>query len=215
MRKRFPARADEPRDRLRAARPADVDSSRCRSSSRRRSTAARPARGTRRRGLGGRAHLRGGRRLTTSPASAPMRRTRGACSTPASGATRAAPNYFGDACVWWGLWLVALAAGAPWWTVVEQVVMTVLLAPRLGRDAARALARAAAVRLRGVRAPDERVRAAAAAHGLSDRLPLTPARHGPARTDRRRSRGPPACARPTSGCGCAPCRAARRGRRSR
>ena len=23
------------------------------------------------------------------------------------------PNYFGDACVWWGLWLVALAAGAP------------------------------------------------------------------------------------------------------
>ena len=28
------------------------------------------------------------------------------------------PNYFGDACVWWGLWLVAPAAGAPWWTVV-------------------------------------------------------------------------------------------------
>ena len=52
------------------------------------------------------------------------------------------PNYFGDACVWWGLWLVALAAGAPWWTVVGPVVMTVLL-PRLGRDAARALARAA------------------------------------------------------------------------
>ncbi len=37
------------------------------------------------------------------------------------------PNYFGDACVWWGLWLVALAAGAPWWTVIGPVVMTVLL----------------------------------------------------------------------------------------
>lgn len=37
------------------------------------------------------------------------------------------PNYFGDACVWWGLWLVGLAAGAPLWTVVGPVVMTVLL----------------------------------------------------------------------------------------
>lgn len=37
------------------------------------------------------------------------------------------PNYFGDACVWWGLWLVALAAGAPWWTVAGPILMTVLL----------------------------------------------------------------------------------------
>ena len=37
------------------------------------------------------------------------------------------PNYFGDATVWWGLWLVAVAAGAPWWTAVGPVVMTVLL----------------------------------------------------------------------------------------
>lgn len=37
------------------------------------------------------------------------------------------PNYFGDACVWWGLWLVALTAGATWWTVVGPLVMTVLL----------------------------------------------------------------------------------------
>ncbi len=37
------------------------------------------------------------------------------------------PNYFGDACVWWGLWLVALTAGGTWWTVVGPVVMTVLL----------------------------------------------------------------------------------------
>jgi steroid 5-alpha reductase family enzyme len=37
------------------------------------------------------------------------------------------PNYFGDACVWWGLWLVAVAAGGPWWTAIGPVVMTVLL----------------------------------------------------------------------------------------
>jgi steroid 5-alpha reductase family enzyme len=37
------------------------------------------------------------------------------------------PNYFGDACVWFGLCLVVLPAGGTWWTVVGPVVMTVLL----------------------------------------------------------------------------------------
>jgi steroid 5-alpha reductase family enzyme len=37
------------------------------------------------------------------------------------------PNYFGDACVWWGLWLVAITAGGVWWTFVGPLVMTVLL----------------------------------------------------------------------------------------
>lgn len=37
------------------------------------------------------------------------------------------PNYFGDACVWWGLWLTAVALGAAWWTALGPVVMTVLL----------------------------------------------------------------------------------------
>jgi len=37
------------------------------------------------------------------------------------------PNYFGDACVWFGLWLVVLPAGGTWWTVIGPVVMTVLL----------------------------------------------------------------------------------------
>ncbi|WP_249011161.1 DUF1295 domain-containing protein [Conexibacter sp. DBS9H8] len=51
------------------------------------------------------------------------------------------PNYFGDACVWWGLWLVALAAGTPLWTVAGPLVMTGLLArgsgkPVLERDIA-------------------------------------------------------------------------------
>ena len=36
------------------------------------------------------------------------------------------PNYFGEFCVWWGLWLVAAAAGA-WWTVVSPLLMSVLL----------------------------------------------------------------------------------------
>lgn len=37
------------------------------------------------------------------------------------------PNYFGDACVWWGLWLVALPAGGTWWTAIAPGLMTLLL----------------------------------------------------------------------------------------
>ncbi len=37
------------------------------------------------------------------------------------------PNYFGDFCVWWGLWIVALGAGGTWWTVVGPLVMSFLL----------------------------------------------------------------------------------------
>lgn len=39
------------------------------------------------------------------------------------------PNYFGEACVWWGLWLMAMS-GAGWggaWTVVSPALMTLLL----------------------------------------------------------------------------------------
>lgn len=36
------------------------------------------------------------------------------------------PNYFGDFCVWWGLYVIALAGGA-WWTIVGPLVMTALL----------------------------------------------------------------------------------------
>ena len=39
------------------------------------------------------------------------------------------PNYFGEACVWWGLWLIAVA-GAGWagaWSAVSPVLMTWLL----------------------------------------------------------------------------------------
>ena len=37
------------------------------------------------------------------------------------------PNYFGDACVWWGLWLIALAVPGGFWTIVGPIAMTVLL----------------------------------------------------------------------------------------
>ncbi len=36
------------------------------------------------------------------------------------------PNYFGDFCVWWGLFLIAAATGA-WWTVVGPILMSILL----------------------------------------------------------------------------------------
>ena len=36
------------------------------------------------------------------------------------------PNYFGDFCVWWGLYLIAAAGGA-WWTIFGPLLMSFLL----------------------------------------------------------------------------------------
>jgi steroid 5-alpha reductase family enzyme len=36
------------------------------------------------------------------------------------------PNYFGEFCVWWGLFAMALAAGG-WWSVLSPLIMTGLL----------------------------------------------------------------------------------------
>ena len=36
------------------------------------------------------------------------------------------PNYFGDFCVWWGLYLVSAAGGA-WWTIGSPLAMSILL----------------------------------------------------------------------------------------
>ena len=36
------------------------------------------------------------------------------------------PNYFGESCFWWGLWLLALAAGGAW-SVVSPLMITFML----------------------------------------------------------------------------------------
>lgn len=36
------------------------------------------------------------------------------------------PNYFGEFCVWWGFYLMALSAGG-WWAMVSPLLMSVLL----------------------------------------------------------------------------------------
>ena len=36
------------------------------------------------------------------------------------------PNYFGEFCLWWGLWLIALAGGA-WWTAAGPALLTLFL----------------------------------------------------------------------------------------
>ena len=37
------------------------------------------------------------------------------------------PNYFGDACVWWGIWLVAAATGVGVLAIIGPIVMSVFL----------------------------------------------------------------------------------------
>jgi steroid 5-alpha reductase family enzyme len=37
------------------------------------------------------------------------------------------PNYFGDFCVHWGLAVLCIGAGAPAWTLIGPILMTVLL----------------------------------------------------------------------------------------
>lgn len=37
------------------------------------------------------------------------------------------PNYFGDACVWWGLWVIAVDAGVGLWSMPGPILLTVLL----------------------------------------------------------------------------------------
>ena len=36
------------------------------------------------------------------------------------------PNYFGEFCIWWGIYLCAVAAGA-WWTILGPALLTFFL----------------------------------------------------------------------------------------
>jgi len=37
------------------------------------------------------------------------------------------PNYFGDALMWWGYFLIGLAASGAWWSIFAPIAMTILL----------------------------------------------------------------------------------------
>jgi len=37
------------------------------------------------------------------------------------------PNYFGEATLWWGIYLMALACGAPWFSIISPLTITVLV----------------------------------------------------------------------------------------
>lgn len=43
------------------------------------------------------------------------------------------PNYFGDALVWWGIFLIAASTPAGWWTILSPVLMTYLLVAVSGK----------------------------------------------------------------------------------
>ena len=44
------------------------------------------------------------------------------------------PNYFGNACMWWGIWLVACQAPLGWITIFAPLVMTYLLTSVSGKS---------------------------------------------------------------------------------
>lgn len=37
------------------------------------------------------------------------------------------PNYFGEAVLWWGIYILALSLGAPWWTLIGPLTIHLLL----------------------------------------------------------------------------------------
>lgn len=37
------------------------------------------------------------------------------------------PNYFGEATMWWGIWLIGLSVGVAWWSIISPVAITYLL----------------------------------------------------------------------------------------
>ncbi len=42
------------------------------------------------------------------------------------------PNYFGEALIWWGLFVIALSTPNSWWTIISPVIITVVLLKMTG-----------------------------------------------------------------------------------
>jgi steroid 5-alpha reductase family enzyme len=40
---------------------------------------------------------------------------------------RLLPNYIGEATMWWGIFLIAIVSGAPVWTIISPITLTLLL----------------------------------------------------------------------------------------
>lgn len=37
------------------------------------------------------------------------------------------PNYFGEVCVWWGIWLISLSINPVWWSIIGPLTLTGLI----------------------------------------------------------------------------------------
>ncbi len=37
------------------------------------------------------------------------------------------PNYFGEATLWWGIFIIAISYGAPWFTIISPITITILV----------------------------------------------------------------------------------------
>ena len=95
------------------------------------------------------------------------------------------PNYFGDFCVWWGLWLIVLPAGGTWWTFHRPTGHEHPVDPGLGRRAAGARHRRATSPVRRLHRADLGILSAPAAPArLSVPQTIKP-RLGPGSANRR------------------------------
>ena len=94
---------------------------------------AHPAGVPRHRRVGRRPVLRGGGRLAARPLQGRSDESRPGDGPRPWRYTRH-PNYFGDCCVWWGLFLIAAETGWALLGVVGPIVMTILLTRVSGKD---------------------------------------------------------------------------------
>jgi len=110
---------------------------------------------------GRRVPLRGGGR-STARALQGRSRHRGRVMDRGLWAWTRHPNYFADALLWWGFYLLACSTPDGVWTFASPLAMTFLLMRRLARPPPRATPRPHPPRLRRLRAPDQRVHSEAA-----------------------------------------------------